>query len=364
MDKPLYEQIEDDIKELISSGAIPVGDKIPSVADIRKKYDVSHITALRALKRLASENYVEFVKGKGYFAKQLQDKTVKPLRHSIACMLRPYRAMSLHDNYFNEINQSVQRECMLKGFDTVYPKCNIALEDHYPQSKVLEAITETMLELSNEVDGFFIDERIPDSILEPVLDKTQKPFVIINRSSSLAIDSVSPDNINGAKKAAEMSLKMTYENFILCIDLNNNIHNSERINSFREILLENGVNEDRINEVNSFVGPFEDTLEDVKGKLSSHLKNLIFTPDDSLSRFLVDSFVKMKIKLGIKTGVLGFNGTGYTDMKKPFLATVNIHPENIGPKAVEVLLGKINGSLFQSPCNYTVPSTLSIGDTL
>lgn len=365
MNKPLYEQIESDLKELISSGKISAGEKIPSVSNIRGKYDVSHITALRALKELANENYVEFVGGKGYFAKQSRDyKNGKTLHHAIACMLRPYRPITTYDNYFNEINQAVQRECMMKGFDTIYSKCNMPLEDHLPQEKALETIKETIIEIADKVDGFFIDDRIPDAILDSVMGKIQKPFVVINRKSNLSVDTIIPDNINGARQAAELCLKMNYENFILCSNLNPHNHTTERFDSFRETLLENGIPQNQIKSAGYNIGPYEDTLKEAESKINPELKNLIFTPSDSLARNLADSFTEQGVKFGEKIGIIGFEGMGYASMKKPHVATVNIHPENIGKKAVEILLGRISGALPERPSNRSVPSTLTIGETL
>ena len=43
----IYQQIAQDIKKAIDSREMKAGDKIPSVSELRKHYQVSHITALR-----------------------------------------------------------------------------------------------------------------------------------------------------------------------------------------------------------------------------------------------------------------------------------------------------------------------------
>ena len=57
----LHEKITEDIKNLIVSEKIKYRGQIPSVNEIRKKYDVSHVTALRAFRNLVNENYIERV---------------------------------------------------------------------------------------------------------------------------------------------------------------------------------------------------------------------------------------------------------------------------------------------------------------
>ena len=46
----IYQQIAQDIKKAIDSREMKAGDKIPSVSELRKHYQVSHITVLRAIR--------------------------------------------------------------------------------------------------------------------------------------------------------------------------------------------------------------------------------------------------------------------------------------------------------------------------
>ena len=62
---PLYEEIKDIIKQEIHSGQWSEGSTIYSERDICEKFNVSRITAVRALDDLEKENYIRREKGRG-----------------------------------------------------------------------------------------------------------------------------------------------------------------------------------------------------------------------------------------------------------------------------------------------------------
>lgn len=78
---PLYLQLKMAIKDLIVSGDIQKGEKIPSEFELCKKYDVSRITVRNALSELEVEGYLIKKQGKGTFA--TSPKLFRPLEDSI-----------------------------------------------------------------------------------------------------------------------------------------------------------------------------------------------------------------------------------------------------------------------------------------
>ena len=57
--KPLYLKIYNDLENHILNGSLAVGDKIYTESEIMEKYDVSRITAARALNELENSGYIE-----------------------------------------------------------------------------------------------------------------------------------------------------------------------------------------------------------------------------------------------------------------------------------------------------------------
>ena len=65
--KPIYEQITDQVKEQIMSGALGAGDALPSMRLLAKELRISVITTKRAYEELERDGFLENVPGKGCF---------------------------------------------------------------------------------------------------------------------------------------------------------------------------------------------------------------------------------------------------------------------------------------------------------
>ena len=65
--KPIYEQITDQVKEQIMSGALGAGDALPSMRLLAKELRISVITTKRAYEELEREGFLTTVPGKGCF---------------------------------------------------------------------------------------------------------------------------------------------------------------------------------------------------------------------------------------------------------------------------------------------------------
>ena len=65
--KPIYEQITDQVKEQIMTGALAAGDALPSMRLLAKELRISVITTKRAYEDLERDGFLENVPGKGCF---------------------------------------------------------------------------------------------------------------------------------------------------------------------------------------------------------------------------------------------------------------------------------------------------------
>lgn len=76
-DRPIYEQIMDQIKAQIMSGELKEGDALPSMRLLAKELRISIITTKRAYEELEREGYIESYTGKGSFVKGVNHEMVK-----------------------------------------------------------------------------------------------------------------------------------------------------------------------------------------------------------------------------------------------------------------------------------------------
>ncbi|WP_026835529.1 GntR family transcriptional regulator [Eubacterium xylanophilum] len=64
---PIYEQIEEQIKKMILSGALKEGESLPSIRGFASDLKISVITIKKAYENLEKENLVYSVPGKGFY---------------------------------------------------------------------------------------------------------------------------------------------------------------------------------------------------------------------------------------------------------------------------------------------------------
>ena len=75
--RPIYEQVRYGLRRLIITGAIPPGDKLPSVRAMAGQLAINPNTIQRAYESLEQEGYAYSVPGKGSFAALPKDVTDK-----------------------------------------------------------------------------------------------------------------------------------------------------------------------------------------------------------------------------------------------------------------------------------------------
>ena len=91
---PIYQQIKDNLRKLILSGAIAEGEKLPSVRELAGDLAINPNTIMRAYRELEAEGYVYTVQGKGCFAGKLsqvdtgrRDKLLETFRNTAGELL-------------------------------------------------------------------------------------------------------------------------------------------------------------------------------------------------------------------------------------------------------------------------------------
>ncbi len=65
--RPIYEQIKDELRRLIVTGALGVDEKLPSVRALATQLSINPNTIQRAYNELEGEGYIYSVPGKGSF---------------------------------------------------------------------------------------------------------------------------------------------------------------------------------------------------------------------------------------------------------------------------------------------------------
>ena len=71
--RPIYEQIKDNYRKLILSGAMAPGEKLPSVRELASQLAINPNTIQRAYRELEGEGFIYTIPGKGCFVGSEQE---------------------------------------------------------------------------------------------------------------------------------------------------------------------------------------------------------------------------------------------------------------------------------------------------
>ncbi len=364
----LYKQITGDIKGLIDSGSLSPGAKIPSVNILKGKYGVSHITAMKVYQELSKDNYVTQKRGRGYFVRSAESFKQVKRTGNIGNFIRPLREYCLEDNYFNDINSGIQIVSCEQRLNLLSSHTTLPLNHMPVHSAALEHIGKAMLDCADAVDGYLVDERIPDEIIADVLKVTEKPMVVINRLTDLAIDSITPPNQQGARQALDIALRMGYSQFIFTRPGNRQSNNLERYQAFIDFIEAAGITEDNYQIIDDCsVLSHEITLKQVMSAVNQQVKLgrlLIFNCNDTYSRACCEMLINANLTPGKDLGLLSGDGFGFSKRLKPEIAAVQSQPVEMGKLAVKALISRLSPDNFSSPHNITPEPTFTFGETL
>ena len=94
--RPIYEQVRDGFRQLILSGALPPGDKMPSVRELAAALAINPNTIQRAYRELEQEGYINSAPGRVSFVCEsgpaAQARKAEKLR-ALAALLRELRLL-------------------------------------------------------------------------------------------------------------------------------------------------------------------------------------------------------------------------------------------------------------------------------
>ena len=82
--RPIYAQIADGFREQITSGVLPVGEKLPSVRELAAELSINPNTIQRSYRQLEAEGWIATVPGKGCFVSGLPEYTPEQKQELLA----------------------------------------------------------------------------------------------------------------------------------------------------------------------------------------------------------------------------------------------------------------------------------------
>lgn len=113
--KPLYEQIADQIKNQIIMGELEPGDALPSIRSLARELQISVITTKRAYQELENDGFIETIPGKGSFVsgenkELLREKRLRMLEKKLSEVITESRYLGISMRELKEMLDILDKE--------------------------------------------------------------------------------------------------------------------------------------------------------------------------------------------------------------------------------------------------------------
>jgi len=114
-DRPIYEQIKDQIRSAIINDEIAEGEMLPSIRSLAQDLKISVITTMRAYSDLEAEGFVSSMQGKGCFVlpknkEQIKEQKLREIENHLSEAIVCAKSIDLAEKEFLEIVSILQKE--------------------------------------------------------------------------------------------------------------------------------------------------------------------------------------------------------------------------------------------------------------
>lgn len=357
--QPLYMQIKNHFKELISSGALSIDDKIPAEKDLMKQFDVSRITVANALAQLAAEGWIYRIPGRGSFVS-------KEAQH----LFQISRPQSKPEDYPNFIPTATTHHRKMIGF--LIPDISDFFAIRLLQG-IKEAITGTdyylVIQFTNndkqeEKDavldfiqkgavGLIVFPADAENYNEEILALKLKhfPFVLVDRYfPGVETDYVSSDGFLGVQLAVNHLWELGHRKIAICSDSPlPTLTVEDRIAGYMESMKQKGVLIDPALILTEFNVNYNSIEEDQP--LYRYVKNgmasAFITLNASLGLHTASIAKKLDMRIPEDISIITFDDPSPGFDESGMFTFVSQGEEEMGRKAMQILLGLLNKPAMQ-----------------
>jgi GntR family transcriptional regulator len=127
--KPVYLQVVDQVKSAAASGALQVGESLPSIRPLAEELRVNRNTIAKAYGELESQGVIETLPGKGCFLKENNSPLKKDVRRKLLIEEIDQAIVQAHHL---QVPRGEFIELVRERFDTLEEKQR-ARENHKPE---------------------------------------------------------------------------------------------------------------------------------------------------------------------------------------------------------------------------------------
>jgi len=345
--QPLYKKIAANISSRLESGEFSVGDRMYSIDELRKKYDVSSTTAVKAVDELKKLDLIKSIKGKGSFFCGSPEVRVaaKPTK------LERMAILSHSLNFFRDNFQMP----ICRGLEDACEKASLGFRLQFIPEKDF-GISGKMPFTPDPAEGLIMIDMVISPILLSILVQPGLKSILIDNVVT-GVSSAVTDNYRGVRDIIDHLYSLGHHNLLLGAQHPHNpnhFNENERMNAFQLITEDRKIrgeivraddHQGIISRINSENGPTA----------------VMFTQDDPALEF-IEIARNSNIRIPEDISVSGFDDCALNFKGLNNLTTLAVDSEALGRKAVEYLCS-LNGNHQNIYPWIRVPGGLEVRET-
>lgn len=262
-------------------------------------------------------------------------RSLRSQRSKIIGLIVPVLSSDTSNYFFMEVAQGIEQVLKLHGYNLILSNSNEDIEVEKEQIKVLN---------SQLIDGLIIAPTASSQsyLHEALSDKY--PVVFVDRKpEEYEGDCILADGFTGTYEAVSLLIQKDHKQIGYISGALGITTSDERLNGYRQALQDHGLDlKDDLIRIGS--ATFESGYELTKQLVQQHSISALFIANNIMTmgamRFLQD----IKINIPENLAVIGFDDYEWGRVVNPPLSVISQPSFELGCKAAEVLLQRINGS--------------------
>ncbi|MBU0478805.1 GntR family transcriptional regulator [bacterium] len=349
---PKYFQLKQILLTNINNGTYSNDGRLPLVRNLMSKHNLSFSTVDNALRELVNEGIIYCEHGKGIFVKNpdlVSDKKIKTIGLIVSNLSK--------NQARNEILEGIEKILSDRGYSLTL---RISERDVKKEKELLESFNK------DNTSGVLIFPVAVErtTALRNFLSK-HIPIVLVDRyfpHLASVIDYVVSDNEGGAYKAVEYLIKLGHKKIAHITGLHHYTSIEDRIKGYKKALLDNKI---KVDEALIKRGASTENWVKVGYNLTSQLFEdntkftAIFANNDSTAIGAIKAIKENGLNVPEDISVIGFDDNPQASLLEVPLTTVAQLRYDIGTKAAQILLDKIEGKL-KAPQHVVLKTKLII----
>jgi GntR family transcriptional regulator, arabinose operon transcriptional repressor len=356
----LYTQLIAHFRERILDGSLPAGSRLPGELELAQLHNVSRGTVRQAMTALVNEGLVERIQGRGTFVRSLA-ATSAPGVQSRSGEKRIGLLLSYPSSELDlDILVGVEQAARSRGYQVSFA---------YTEESAEEQTRDIHWLLADHVLGLIIyplsNLDYDESIWQ--LQADDIPFVLIDRYfPNLDTDYVISDNVGGGYRATEHLIILGHTRIGFLYSYTGSLLTTsvrDRHEGYRKALREYGLpyDESLILKVPQLP---KDGLRNLHEELlrRADRPTAVFTSVQYEAVALMQSAQQMGMRIPDDLAVVGFDDTRLTSHVYPPLTTVAQPCQDIGLRATNLLINRIEGQVG-APQHIELPTSLIIRES-